>query len=126
MLNLDPPDHSRIRRLVSQGFMHKFIQSLEPRIRLIVDDCLRRADNDATFDIVATLAKPLPAIVIAEMMGLPESDHARFQAWSEDLIDGTGTNDPAKVEKGSAAEQGVDRLLPRHHQEPARQLRATT
>jgi pimeloyl-[acyl-carrier protein] synthase len=103
MLNLDPPDHSRIRRLASQGFMHKFIQSLEPRIRLIVDDCLRRVDNDATFDIVAALAKPLPAIVIAEMMGLPESDHARFQAWSEDLIDGTGTNDPAKVERGAAA-----------------------
>lgn len=103
MLSLDPPDHSRIRRLVSQGFMHKFIQSLEPRIRLIVDDCLRRADNDATFDIVDTLAKPLPAIVIAQMMGLPESDHARFQAWSEDLIEGTGTNEPAKVEKGSAA-----------------------
>lgn len=103
MLSLDPPDHSRIRRLVSQGFMHKFIQSLEPRIRLIVDDCLRRADNDTTFDIVDTLAKPLPAIVIAEMMGLPESDHARFQAWSEDLIEGTGTNEPAKVEKGSAA-----------------------
>lgn len=103
MLNLDPPDHSRIRRLVSQGFMHKFIQSLEPRIRLIVDDCLRRADNDATFDIVDTLAKPLPAIVIAQMMGLPESDHARFQAWSEDLIEGTGTNEAAKLEKGSAA-----------------------
>jgi len=107
MLNLDPPDHSRIRRLVSQGFMHKFIQSLEPRIRLIVDDCLRRVDNDATFDIVATLAKPLPAIVIAEMMGLPESDHARFQAWSEDLIDGTGTNDPTKVERGTAASNAL-------------------
>ena len=107
MLNLDPPDHSRIRRLVSQGFMHKFIQSLEPRIRLIVDDCLRRVDNDATFDIVATLAKPLPAIVIAEMLGLPESDHARFQAWSEDLIDGTGTNDPTKVERGTAASNAL-------------------
>ena len=107
MLSLDPPDHSRIRRLVSQGFMHKFIQSLEPRIRLIVEDCLRRAHNDATFDIVATLAKPLPAIVIAEMMGLPESDHARFQAWSEDLIEGTGTNDPAKVEKNNVAGQAL-------------------
>jgi cytochrome P450 len=103
MLSLDPPDHSRIRRLVSQGFLHKFIQSLEPRIRRIVDDCLRRVDNDLTFDIVGALAKPLPAIVIAEMMGLPESDHARFQAWSEDLIDGTGTNDVAKIEKGTAA-----------------------
>ena len=107
MLNLDPPDHSRIRRLASQGFMHKFIQSLEPRIRLIVDDCLRRVSNDATFDIVDTLAQPLPAIVIAEMMGLPESDHARFQAWSEDLIAGTGTNDADKVRKSTAASNAL-------------------
>jgi cytochrome P450 len=87
--------------------MNRFIQSLEPRIRLIVDDCLRRVDNDATFDIVGTLAKPLPAIVIAEMMGLPATDHARFQAWSEDLIDGTGTNDIVKVEKGAAANRAL-------------------
>ncbi len=107
MLNLDPPDHSRIRRLASQGFLHKFIQSLEPRIRAIVDDCLRRVDNDAAFDIVDVLAKPLPAIVIAEMMGLPASDHARFQAWSEDLIDGTGTNDIAKIETGNAASRAL-------------------
>lgn len=107
MLNLDPPDHSRIRRLVSHGFMHKFIQSLEPRIRAIVDECLQRVDNDATFDVVDTLAKPLPAIVIAEMMGLPASDHARFQAWSEDLIAGTGTNDAAKIERGSAASRAL-------------------
>lgn len=107
MLNLDPPDHSRIRRLVSQGFMHRFIQSLEPRIRSIVDDCLRSVDDHATFDLIETLAKPLPAIVIAEMMGLPASDHGRFQAWSEDLIDGTGTNDIAKIERGARASRAL-------------------
>jgi len=106
MLSSDPPDHTRLRKLVSQGFVHKFIQSLEPRIRAIVDDCLRRVDNDATFDVVDVLAKPLPAIVIAEMMGLPASDHAQFQAWSEDLIEATGA-DIDKLDKGVAAEKAL-------------------
>ncbi len=98
MLDLDPPDHSRLRRLVSQGFMHKFIQSLEPNIKKIIRDCLDRVSNVDQFDLVEVVAAPLPAIVIAEMLGLPESDYGKFQAWSEDLIDGTGTNDLDKIE----------------------------
>jgi len=54
-----------------------------------------------------TLAKPLPAIVIAEMMGLPETDHARFQAWSEDLIAGTATNDPDVVVRAQASSRAL-------------------
>lgn len=98
MLDLDPPDHSRLRRLVSQGFVNKFIQSLEPNIKKIIGDCLARVDNVDQFDLVDVIAAPLPAIVIAEMLGLPESDHGRFQSWSEHLIEGTGTNDHDKIE----------------------------
>ena len=107
MLNRDPPDHTRLRRLVSHGFVHRYIQSLEPRIRAIVEDCLRRVDNAEAFDIVDVLARPLPAIVIAEMMGLPQSDHAQFQTWSEDLIEATTTNDTEKLDKGAAAENAL-------------------
>ena len=57
--------------------------------------------------MIEVLAKPLPAIVIAEMMGLPESDHAQFQAWSEDLIDGSNTNDVDRIDKGIAAENAL-------------------
>jgi cytochrome P450 len=103
MLGLDPPDHSRIRRLAQQGFLHKFIQSLEPRIAAIVDNCLRTVENAESFDVVEVLAKPLPATVIAEMMGLPESDHIQFQQWSEDLIEATGTNEIEKLDKGNIA-----------------------
>ncbi len=103
MLSLDPPDHTRLRKLVSRGFLFKFIQSLEPRIQTIVDDCLDKVDNENRFDVVDCLAKPLPAVVIAEMMGLPESDHQQFQDWSEDLIDGTGTSDPDVAERGQTA-----------------------
>jgi len=107
MLDLDPPDHTRLRRLVSQGFLHKYVQSLEPRIRQIVRECLQTSDNEPIIDVVDVLAKPLPAIVIAEMMGLPASDHAQFQAWSEDLIDGTSTNDTAKLERSLEASRNL-------------------
>ena len=95
MLSLDPPDHTRIRKLATYAFTQKYIASLEPRIEEVVDRCLASVDNQQTFDVVDALAKPLPAIVIAEMMGLPETDHAKFQAWSEDLIEGTASSDPA-------------------------------
>ena len=107
MLDLDPPDHSRLRRLVSQGFMHKFIQSLEPNIQKIVDDCFAKQGNSNSFDLVEALAAPLPAIVIAEMLGLPDSDHDKFQAWSEDLVNGTGTNDHAKIEASMRASEAL-------------------
>jgi len=107
MLDLDPPDHSRLRRLVSQGFMSKFIQALEPNIRRIVRGCLDKTGNASHFDLVQSLAAPLPAIVIAEMLGLPESDHGRFQIWSEQLIGGTGTNDTDKIEDSQRASQAL-------------------
>jgi cytochrome P450 len=103
MLDLDPPNHSRLRRLVSQGFVQKFIQSLEPNIKKIVADCLNKVSNRDRFDLVETVAAPLPAIVIAEMLGLPEADHDKFQAWSEDLINGTSTNDHEKISASQRA-----------------------
>ena len=107
MLDLDPPDHSRIRRLAQQGFMHKFIQSLEPAIRGIVHNCFKRIANMDEWDVIEALAKPLPATVIAEMMGLPEKDHAQFQLWGEDLINSTGTNDSDKIIRGQESSQAL-------------------
>ncbi len=95
MLSLDPPDHTRLRKLVSRGFLYKFIQSLEPRIQVIVDGCFDKVGREPGFDVIDCLAKPLPVIVIAEMMGLPDSDHKQFETWSEVIIDRTGTSDPA-------------------------------
>ena len=90
MLKLDPPDHSRIRRLVQYGFTNRYITSLEPEIKKIVEDCLDKIHNKDSFDLIEDLAKPLPAIVIAKMMGLPNEDLNQFQAWSEDLLVGVG------------------------------------
>ena len=90
MLKLDPPDHSRIRKLVQYGFTNRYITSLEPEIKKVVEDCLNKVHNQNSFDLIEDLAKPLPAIVIAKMMGLPNEDLDQFQAWSEDLLVGVG------------------------------------
>ena len=90
MLKLDPPDHSRIRKLVQYGFTNRYISSLEPEIKSVVDSCLDKIHNLDSFDLIEDLAKPLPAIVIAKMMGLPDKDLDQFQSWSEDLLVGVG------------------------------------
>lgn len=104
MLNLDAPDHTRLRKLVSHGFLRKYILSLEPSIKNIVQNCLSGIAPSANrFDLMANLAKPLPAIVIAELMGLPQEDKDKFQQWSNELINLSKIDDPVMVERGNIA-----------------------
>ena len=107
MLNMDPPDHSRLRRLVAQGFLNKYIQSLAPKIDQLIDDLLAEIPQDATaFDLIDTLARPLPAIVIAEMMGVPVSERHYFEKWSEQLIGVSEIRNPELIHlaaKGNVA-----------------------
>lgn len=104
MLNLDPPDHTRLRKLASTGFLHKFIQSLEPRIATIVDECLAGYDETTgQFDVIGQLAQPLPAIVIAQLMGLPEEDLPLFRRLSDDLLKLTMLGDDEMMEIGAQA-----------------------
>jgi cytochrome P450 len=108
MLSLDAPDHTRLRKLVSYGFLRKYILSLEPTIKRIVDECLSTVDPDATqFDLMAVLAKPLPAIVIAELLGLPDSDREQFQHWSNELLGITLIDDPEMVARGNTANNAL-------------------
>ena len=99
ILKLDPPDHSRIRKLVSYGFTNKYISSLELEIKETINDCLDKTHNKDSFDLIDTIAKPLPAIVIAKMMGLPKEDLNQFQSWSEDLLQEVGGISSTAVQK---------------------------
>jgi len=104
MLNLDAPDHTRLRKLVSHGFLRKYILSLEPKIGVIVDHCLASIDPKAEgFDLMESLAKPLPAIVIAELLGLPDGDREQFQVWSAELLGLTMIDNAEMMEKGNIA-----------------------
>jgi len=87
LLMIDGARHRRLRSLVSKAFTPRRVDLLRPRIDAIVADLLDRAAARGDADIVRDLAQPLPAIVIAEMMGVPAADQERFRAWSNDLVE---------------------------------------
>jgi cytochrome P450 len=88
MLFLDPPDHTRLRGLVSKAFTPRVIGRLRGRIEQVVDELLAAvaARDGGRMDVVADLAYPLPVVIICELLGVPHADHARFQSWSRDLV----------------------------------------
>ena len=86
MLGADPPEHTRLRGLVSKAFTPRSVEAMRPRIQEIVDELLDAAHDDETFDLIEQLAYPLPVIVIAELLGVPAEHRADFKRWSDDLV----------------------------------------
>ena len=88
MLGSDPPQHSRLRRLVSRDFTPRRIRDLEPRIREIAKELVDKVEAKGSFDVMADLANVLPVTVIAEMLGVPPDLNAKFKHWSDTIIGG--------------------------------------
>ncbi len=86
MLDLDPPDHTRLRSLVSKAFTPRSVTALKPRIEEIVEELLDGVDGERQFDLIDSFAFPLPVIVIAEMLGVPAQDLEQFKEWSNDIV----------------------------------------
>jgi cytochrome P450 len=86
MLDLDDPDHARLRALVSKAFTPRLIERLRGRIEALCEELLDAMERESGTDLVAGYALPLPAIVIAELLGVPAEDHARFHRWSNRLV----------------------------------------
>lgn len=86
ILIMDPPDHRRLRKLVSKGFTTRFVAGLAPRVEAIVDDLLDRMNGSSKIDLITDLAYPLPVTVIAELLGTPAADHHLFERWADTLI----------------------------------------
>ncbi len=86
MLFRDPPDHTRLRNLVSKAFSAKVIDGMRPFIDEVVDGLLADVEERETFDLVSELAHPLPVVVICQMLGVPAEDQHLFARWSDDLI----------------------------------------
>ena len=84
MLYRDPPDHTRLRSLVSKAFTPRAVRDLRPRIEKIADDLLDRVDGADSFDVIDAIAYPLPVAVISEMLGVPEDERGPFREWSND------------------------------------------
>jgi cytochrome P450 len=104
MMFLDPPDHTRLRSLVSQAFTPRMVESLRPRIQSLVDELLDAVVETGEMDVLADLAYPLPTVVICELLGVPPEDRDKFKTWSADasrLLD--GYLDKAAMDKGMVA-----------------------
>jgi cytochrome P450 len=82
LLFLDPPDHTRIRRLAGKAFTPRAVESMRPHIETLVEDLLDAAAPAGGMDVINDLAQPLPVTVISEMLGLPESDRPQLTQWS--------------------------------------------
>jgi cytochrome P450 len=112
ILTADPPVHSRLRKLVSKAFTPRRVRELEPRVREITDDLLRQATDSSELEAMATLANPLPVIVIAELLGVSAADHAQFKQWSNDMISSFGQDMAAGPSPaGIAAKDALRRYL---------------
>jgi cytochrome P450 len=85
LLTMDPPDHTRLRRLVSSAFTPRAIAGLAPWIREVTVRLLTAADGAAGFDLIDALAFPLPIAVICHLLGVPAEDQAQFRAWGHDV-----------------------------------------
>ncbi len=83
MLHMDDPDHRRIRGLVSKAFSQRSIDALRQRVVEVTASILEDISNDQPFDLVASFARPLPTVVIAEILGVDPSRHRDFKEWSE-------------------------------------------
>jgi cytochrome P450 len=86
MLGLDPPDHDRLRRLVSKAFTPRAVEALRPRVQTMVDERLDQMADAGRTDLIADLAFPLPFQVISEMLGMPESDVIQIRDWSGHMV----------------------------------------
>lgn len=91
LLFMDPPDHTRLRKLVSKAFTPRTVERLRPHIQELVDGILDGAEEKGEMELIAELAYPLPVTVICELMGVPTEDQHLFGPWSSDasrLLDG--------------------------------------
>jgi len=86
ILNIDPPDHTRLRKLVSSVFTPRRVADLAPMIERIVDEHLDAVADRGQMDLIADLAFPLPFAVISEMLGMPDGDSAQLREWSHTLV----------------------------------------
>jgi cytochrome P450 len=85
MLDREPPDHTRLRRLVLEAFTPRTVEALRPRIQAIVDELVDRIAGAGRVDLLAEVLEPLPVTVIAELLGIPEADRHRLRPWSRDI-----------------------------------------
>ncbi|HEY2278543.1 MAG TPA: cytochrome P450 [Streptosporangiaceae bacterium] len=121
LLTMDPPDHTRVRRLVAGAFTPRAIAGLEPWIREVTVRLLADADGQAGFDLIDGLAFPLPIAVICHLLGVPTADQAQFRAWGHEVA---ATLDPVTTATARAETHAAELALTGYLQDLVRERRA--
>jgi len=101
---LDPPEHTELRRLVHKGFTPKQMIQVEPAVRKFVVERIERLRANGGGDIVTELFKPLPSMVVAHYLGVPEADRGRFDVWSDAIVAGAVAEGQSQAAMDAALE----------------------
>jgi len=115
ILKLDPPKHRQLRKIVSQAFTPRVIESIAPKIESIASELCDRAEAAGQMDALHDFASPLPIIIIAEMLGIPTEDREKFKQWSEALV---GDNYEAFIQCQDEMSTYFNRIADRRRHEP--------
>lgn len=86
MVFMDPPEHTRLRKIVQPAFTPAAIEKMRPRVQQVVDEAMAKVVNLEEFDFIRDFAYPVPAIVIAELIGVPPEDRDLFKHWSDEIL----------------------------------------
>jgi cytochrome P450 family 130 len=100
----DPPVHTEFRKLVSRGFTPRQVEAVEPKVREFVVDRIGRLRANSGGDIVTELFKPLPSMVVAHYLGVPEEDRTQFDGWTEAIVAANTTSGGITSAMGTAAD----------------------
>jgi cytochrome P450 len=121
MLNLDPPDHERLRKLVNKAFTARRVEELRPRITAITAELLDDMSTRREVDLLTSFAFPLPITVICELLGVPVADRDQFRAWSATIVADTVSPERFQAD-ATAMTVYFQRLLAARRREPADDL----
>ncbi|MFF7542272.1 cytochrome P450 [Streptomyces canus] len=123
LLNMDPPDHTRIRRLVGRAFTPRRIEQLRGPIRRTADGLLDALGSHGTTDLIASYAAPLPITVICDLLGIPDEHRLDFRVWTDTLVAPDPAAGPAAAKEAVVAMLGFfTGLLADKRREPADDL----
>ncbi|KAA9154396.1 cytochrome P450 [Amycolatopsis acidicola] len=120
LLNMDPPDHTRLRKLVNKAFTARTVSRLRPRIEQIADELLDSITAPGSVDLLEAFAFPLPITVICELLGIPVADRDDFRTWSNSIVSASA---PEVLQEHSAALAGyLNALIAVKRSEPSEDL----
>ena len=123
ILDMNPPDHTRLRKLVNKGFLPRLIRNLEPRVQEITRQLVASLKSQTEGDLVSALSGPLPTMVIAEMLGVEPERLDDFKRWSDEVVLGTSRPSDEVIrtrvrQSGAALRNYFERMIERRRTDP--------